>query len=129
MFSNLYQFLILKKPRLVFLTLILITSFFLFNKYIGNIDLVVVLVGISWSSFLIIPNSFHKERDFFFIFINLLASFFNNKPLCWKLDCKRRSNLFCIKTFCNNFLNYNLFYWSSGSCIILVNTNFLFKKN
>ena len=38
MFSNLYQSLILKKPRLVFLALILITSFFLINTKDFRLD-------------------------------------------------------------------------------------------
>ena len=38
MFSNLYQSLILKKPRLVFLTLILISSFFLINTKDFRLD-------------------------------------------------------------------------------------------
>jgi len=49
------------------------SSIFLFNKYVGNIDVVLVLVGLIWGLFLTIPNSLQKERDFFFIFINLLA--------------------------------------------------------
>ena len=38
MFSNLYQSLILKKPRIVFLALILITSFFLINTKDFRLD-------------------------------------------------------------------------------------------
>ena len=38
MFSNLYQSLVLKKPRLVFLVLILITSFFLINTKDFRLD-------------------------------------------------------------------------------------------
>ena len=38
MLSNLYQSLILKKPRIVFLILILITSFFLFNTKDFRLD-------------------------------------------------------------------------------------------
>ena len=38
MFSNLYESLILKKPRIVFLILILITSFFLINTKDFRLD-------------------------------------------------------------------------------------------
>ncbi len=92
-------------PLVGFLILVFqfFSSFFLFNKYIGNIDLVVVLVGLSWSSFLIIPNSFYKERDFFFTFINLLA-FFLILPVVFQILISGYSNSYSSSKLIEFFL-------------------------
>ncbi len=67
MFSNLYQSLILKKPRLVFLSLILITSFFLINTKDFRLDAsseTLLIEGDPDLEYLKEINQRYKSKDF-----------------------------------------------------------------
>ena len=67
MFSNIYQSLILKKPRLVFLALILITSFFLINTKDFRLDAsseTLLIEGDPDLEYLKEINQRYKSKDF-----------------------------------------------------------------
>ncbi len=68
MFSNIYQLLILKNPRIVFLILILVTSFFLINTKDFRLDAsseTLLIEGDPDLEYLKEINQRYKSKDFF----------------------------------------------------------------
>ena len=61
---------------LLIITLGLIANFFVFSPHIGQFDYIIFMCGLCWILYKYIPDEFGNERDYTFLFLNLVSILF-----------------------------------------------------